>query len=439
MYDDGSLRDLYGFIGFEGIEVEAFYVKYVLPQAEKFTIKELQCHLCFIKINSTVFENLLNHLKQLCFMEKTDGRRYTASSFYDTTVELIQVMHNNDDFPTGPYVADDWRQFLVKLGLITDVTADMCVDYAESIASGKFDAATCSPALVKHISRHEKPKELFLAVRNIAFLPKEDISPDLAVLAAGVAHNDLVSYDTATDKNHAILSWTVLPILHDCAKPADENCDVILKPSVEHVQQHMINLHSVHADKLTSSTDTVIKSLQCVYSSCLAYVTNPVNPVLINDALCELFTKIPVVITDRGRFVKASKVVEKEAAWDGLEPYICKIPLEFGAQSPILRRLGMTDRVTLEQVVTSLSDLHKTSAGEVLGPNQAKTAMMLSFKLFRLLEHTDDAQVAISELHLLTQQKTMRVSNEVFIVDNNSVAKQPFAQSLPLIATSESR
>ena len=195
------LSELYKFLELEGMSSIKVYVKFVLKCFQNLNVKAKLAHLRYLRdfISSTSSpkmekeeaekKQLLEHLKVLKFIPAADGSLKTASSFYDPHNEVFFTMLSQDSFPPKPFNSDEWLPFLEKIGLITVVSQDHFLKFADQVACEAETERTNntyrkSEVLVYHlISRPNVVDEgLLHRVRDIPFVAADPVKESLQAL-----------------------------------------------------------------------------------------------------------------------------------------------------------------------------------------------------------------------------------------------------------------
>ncbi|CAC5394478.1 unnamed protein product [Mytilus coruscus] len=127
-----ELWQLYKIINCNIINVGDWYSKYILPN---FKIVEDDYHMFYLNyINDNLLEysNVVSALKLVPFIR--NGQFISrAEAYFNPDQPLFKILCNNTDFPPSPFDDIKWRKFLVKAGLVSEVSESALLHFARMI------------------------------------------------------------------------------------------------------------------------------------------------------------------------------------------------------------------------------------------------------------------------------------------------------------------
>ena len=241
-----SLQNLFDYLGCATIGVRDVYCQFILQHFEYLSPEARMVHL------QHIFQQYIKHgtsgsdfteedkevfmesLKDLNFIEDREGGLQSASEYYDPENVLFRVMLPEEKLPPRAgtlFKESDWLTFLRKLGLKSEVTKEMTLEFAQKVAyEGKdtqsASALTKSKVLTEHLltmQTPEKPK-ILEDVAEIKFIAPEPVSQKLSNMYSqygdiGNGKLAYVSFKDSVSKDHEKLIWTQCSVLPTWADP----------------------------------------------------------------------------------------------------------------------------------------------------------------------------------------------------------------------------
>jgi len=396
--EDGYLRDLYTCIGLKLHCDSPAYCQVILKNFGDLQPQQREVHLEFLK-RKVLFEYpvdsaLLHLLHETKIIEK-NGILSLARDFCDPEVELFKETFSEEEFPPDPYNTDDWLRFLRKIGLVSEVSADIFCSLTENISRVQEKACRRkeSEALVKHLSTSEQLKndqDFLKRLSKIPFLVAEEIDSKLCKIFPPKSGNDLLCFKGAmaySDEN-IITTWTVKRILPQCT--AELECeDVCDQLGIVEVQSRVIaeNLVNVSQSKLLNDIAkgikqypkdqgetfrTIFKAAYESFSDCR------------DEDVISMLKRQPIILV-KSRLLSVPKKVTQEQELD-MPPYLFSLPPKLAVYAEFFEQVGMCRKPTFQQLVCVLSDMNSDAEGRPLNPNEIQNAYKVVEKLIKIVE-----------------------------------------------------
>ncbi len=245
-----SLQALYDYLGCATIGVTDVYCQFILQHFEYLSPEARMVHLQHVYqqyIKNSAAESdfgeedkeaFMDALKNLNFIEDKQGELHAASDYYDPENVLFRVMLPEEKLPPRAgtlFKESDWLTFLRKLGLRSDVTKEMTVEFAQTVASEGKDvqsasALTKSKVLTQHLLNMQTPEKtkILADVAEIQFIAPEPVSKDLSSMHpqygdVGNGKLEYVAFKDSISKEHEKLMWTRASVLPTWADPMKQH------------------------------------------------------------------------------------------------------------------------------------------------------------------------------------------------------------------------
>ena len=375
------LSDLYEFLEVKSLTSFEVYTNFVLKSFQYLSLEGTLTHLLYIR--DFIFyargmeresernqkAKLFEYLKNLEVIPTTDGTLKTACSFYDPENEVFRAMLSENSFPPKPFDSDEWLPFLKEIGLVHDVSQEKFLEFAYQVEGEARTARTedtyqKSKILVNHLmSRPNVVSEgLLPLVRDIAFVAAYPVDGRLQALfpafkETGSGEIPLIAFSGAVVNNHEKIVWTEAHLLPRWADPMNDlyhfadqvlhdlvsQLQLLTKPSVELVVSHCQTICN-HLGSDNSERDGQSSTIMEVMHSIYSFLQQ--NAMKHSQAKM-LLQRTRCILVDKGtRFIFPRQAVMEMYESLEIEPFLYRIPPEFGMFQPLFEFLECSKNVT---------------------------------------------------------------------------------------------
>ena len=468
--EDEKLEALYEYIGCVFKEVEEFYVEFVFKQFNLMSNEGRLVHLEFLrniisKKDSRVnVSRLVMELRQIQFIEDTEGNLHVASFYYDPHVELFQHHAEPEFLPQEPFNTREWREFLVKLGMISKPTMQHFVEFCTNLATiGKCPLA---PELQQNIQKKAQvivkflfseqfpPFAILNAIKDIKFLPSQQVGNERLSLCNQLGFEDgkypLVCFNGSAFENEADYVWSCVPLIpqqfhpdrflphyikigdktkywddrQQCVKDILQKLGVMFPVKIHIIAKHVNNVcRSVETKHWTleevSDRKKLYESLKNVLTKIFGYLAD--NWFESNNHFGGLRI-IPVKRNETVYFVKASQIVTnnmKES--EEIIPYLFRIPNCFGPHTELFLKMGSVEDASADTFARVLKSIHDEANDEKLGPNEIIAVAECFKRLCDLVPVPKKLDLREKELYLLGEDEKLYESSLLLWNDQPSL------------------
>ena len=431
--------DLYEFLGFHQLSPANAYLKFILKCFQHLSLEGKLAHLRYLQ--GLVFtasvpgkeheviekEQLLDYLKEVPFIPAVDGFWKTASSFYDPRNEVFRTMLSADSFPPEIFNTNEWLQFLEKIGLITDVSQEDFVRFALQVANEAESARTeetykKSEVLVHNLISWPNvvEKGLLTRVRSIPFVASEPVRESLEALCPpyGEMTNGkipFIPFSGAVPVDYEEIVWTKAYLLPAWADPRfsyraiASGCphkktekylesflaqlNVIKEPTIRLVISHCQTVSGIR-DLSDKNPSTVIRVMERIYTFLQQKAASELDlNIMLQSTRC--------ILVERGkRFILPKQVVLELFDHLEIEPFLYRVPPEFGKFQSLFKLLGCSKTVTSAHYAMVLELLQKKCQEAKLHPNEILVCCKAVRGLFNSLQDDDESVETLPKLYL---------------------------------------
>ena len=445
--EDEMLAELYRFLGCQYLEIEEFYSQFVFEQFDQMTNDGRIAHLKFLRDEITKKKEhkdyprlknvsvLMNRLREVPFIEVSstedpDTKELRkASSFYDPHTNVFRALVPEKFLPPEPFNEEEWRVFLVELGMITKVTEKHMVEFCTILAKlGRSNSPLPQKVhdgirervrvLVRYLfSEPYIPDTMLTAIKDIKFLPPYHVCKDKSDVCqqAGMSHGSpqLRCFSGSAFETEEDYAWSRVPLLPqafhpDCHLPTwiEEGSDMKFwngrKYQMEHILHTLgvvyfvpVDMIAEHSDNMCRSVekkltemkmDTKVNHVQVqakIYDTLLTVLTNIFDLLKgQKQAIGHSFGNlriIPAKQGDRIYFIKGSQIVTQIDKRRAIIPYLFSMPMDFGRYEDLFLKIGSVQEATADTLARVLKQIYHETKDEVLHANE-KVAVMCCYK-----------------------------------------------------------
>ena len=443
-----NLNQLYTALGIRvDCSASQFYISYILPNFSSFS---QECQIEFLaNIKDT---NMTDELKEKliftkCIPDQSRNLR-VASSFFNPYDELFKVMlkSNPDVFPAAPFNEKQWIVFLIKIGLKKNCDERQFITFAKNVAESSQNLSeydeniiTQSHALVKYLKRFEHSKDgSFHAISQIEFIFPDKVESELTSLHAQY-HVDgkleFVSYRESVPWKYRNLVWTSAKLLPDWAYPKHEprlvsTLGIPSKPPLEPVLEHVKIISKCSSEIFMSDSgspenaNNIIKVFKDVYDFLKGIVQNCTKQPLFSNCSQECvkigkcLTSVPCILLSKEQcLVTGERLSFDQDVKEKLEPHFYVLPREYYEYEHLLKRLGVTEKITPLQMANVLQSIKGSCTKDTMNSKEEEKACFATSALFKsLLDDATEVESRLSnceELMLPSMKKRLVQSNKL--------------------------
>ena len=445
---DKGLEPMYSALGCVSVTGLEVYCQFILQHFEMISYKAQMIHLHHLYkrylnagyVSESDKDRLLNCCKKLYFLEDQHGNSQDlrcASDFFDPGIKLFLTMKSHELPPRAqiPFRESEWLILLRMMGLQTQVTSEMCLEFASHIAhlgkdSGNKSTQEKSKALIQHLFKMNDAvnrDQILTNVAHVPFVQPEKATDDLRYVYN--QHGDLgdgklpyVCFKNSYSMDYEKLVWTSASLLPSWADPSKElsQQDVACaqkclgmhaRPPLELVVQHLRTLcsHIMANINCLPEWGVLIHLFKPIYLYLQEYMAN-------SSELLQGLDDLPCVLVqgqmpfNRARFTVLNLGHEEE-----ISPYLLRVPAELGECHELFLKLGAQDHVTVDQYAGVLECLHKKVPNGVLLANELRVAYKAIKGLADTLLKKEKTSVQSQSLYLPDEKGQLReVSQLVF-------------------------
>ena len=433
------------FLGCEELSIIPVYCRFICDRFAEMSEAARMKHISFLRdkfrfwntwTEQQELQVLIDKLMTCAFIPANNGL-HTANTFYDDNVEIFRVM--GEPFPEAPFNAPDWKEFLIRVGLITEVSDNKYIEYAETIsADAKIkrseSTARKSLALVKHILEHKPSQCVLKKIRVIKFIEAKLIPKDLESICKQYGHHDgkpidyICFQDSVPEKLQDIV-WSKAHILPAWADPFEEThlsdrnladeLGIQSTPSVRLVAEHCKHICSTLSPKrhLSIINDDIASRLKITMTNIYDYLqkkalNSSVVRDILGDTCCAFVKDFKIVITPK-------QMVKKINDEDEILHYLHGIPDQIIKFIDLFNYLGMGNKVTLNQYADVFKMIWEDSQGKTLHPNELENTKQALEGFCDLLDK-QEVDISVTDLFLpgyagKNDIRLMKTSSLVFL------------------------
>ena len=463
------LLPLYKFLEFKCVSAVDFYCKVILQNMEIFSSTARFTHLKHIREvilprlsqeGKSDEQKLLGCLSKTAFVPFTDGSLKRASFFYKPGHEVFSVLLPKDMFPPEPFNTPEWLQFLMKIGLTCEVSADLFLEFAIEIEregeTQKNDVTyKKSKVLVKHLfSRKNLVEEgLLHSICDIRFIATDPVGAELRAIHPQFGEGrdgqiPYIAFKSSLLPEHSKAAWTTASILPQWANPREyvylmefkgwknehalcnaviSDLHILTEPTMNQVVFHCQNVCSRLAkeNEVDATYDQRVTRTSVMLRIYSFLQKNSPSSTFAKERLDDT----PCILVQEGqRFVFAKQVVIELYESLEIKPFLYRMPNELSRFSKLFEYLGCSPSVTPSNYVMVLDMLHKQCQDESLHVNEVNCALRAVKGLMETMQDSPDAAQVISSLYL-----PATCSYSACLDDNNGRLKVALMKATELI------
>ena len=409
---DKELEPMYSALGCASMTGLEVYCQFILQHFEMISYNAQLIHLHHLykrylqtcpdaQVSDSDKDRLLNCCKKLYFLEDQHGNFQDlkcASDFFDPEIKLFLTMKSHELPPRakGPFLETEWLTLLRMMGLQTQVTSEMCLEFASHIAHlgkdpGNVSTQEKSKALIQHLFKMKDAgsrDKILTDVAHLSFVQPEKASLDLCLVYhqhgdQGDGKLPYVCFKNSYSMDYEKLVWTSPSLLPSWADPSKQH--YLKAQDVTHIQK-CLGMHAqppleLVVQHLRTLCRHIMANLECLPDfDVLIHLFKPVYLYLQehmadNSGLLQGLDDLPcVLVQGRMPFIKAHFTVLNLGRGEEISEYLLRVPAELGECHTLFLKLGAQDHVTVDQYAGVLECLHDKVPNDVLLPNELRVA-----------------------------------------------------------------
>ena len=452
-----TLNKLYEFVGCVSLTRVEVYCSFILIQEhfEMMTEEGRNIHISYIrdtllpnlesnKENEHARKALVEKLMALRFIPGPTKELHEACEFYDPSHPVFQAMKKEEHFPPAQFMDKEWLDFLRKIGMVNEVTVDMFLEFANTVAvdatrnPGDKETACQSKVLVEHLVEEFKKERsewhegnFVRTISKVNFIVPHRVDRCLRKLHPQfnemkvdeellyARYQDSIICGRIVDR----LMWSSSVLIPAWAEPKGgnkhwlmESLGVSKTPTVDAVLDHLITLCK-HLDgeinSKSSQTELVFDVLRNIYNFLNGHKSE-------HEAMKERLDSIKFLALEDGvHFVHARQVAVDILPEDEIYPYLFKFPLDFGEYADLFVNLGVNKKATAEQYAQVLEEIHTEIEGEKMHPEEMHMAVKAFIGLVEKTTEEPECLARCLQIFLPSRDKRLLRSNE--LIFNNDI------------------
>ena len=396
-----ELKSIYKIITLTTENDTNVYCNLILEHFDELQPEDRVVHLSYLNEKYMKLDKLepvlLEKLKNTRIIEK-NGELLYAKDFYDPDIKLFNVMLMESDFPPKNLRSVSWLHFLRLIGLISTVSADLFCKFATEISQmqDKEGGRRKSRALIEYLQESEDLKidsQFLKLLSSIPFLVADKLNMKLSKIHPGKNEEGMLCFNGSalhSDRN-IMLSWTVENTIPSYASksPIHSNLpynSLFAKRDVS-INSVARNIENISKSGLLRSVAEGVKA----YPKCekfegvinTAYEYLHKRQQLEDDDAISILCTIPLVLVN-GNMISIARKVTMEKEFD-IPPYLFSMNESLGKFVDLFKKMGMSERPTIHQLIKVLDGLFSASNGNPLGPNEANNCLKVILRLMDLI------------------------------------------------------
>ena len=438
-----DLDRLYKALGIKvDCDIPKLFITYVLPNFSCFTSECQKEFLANIKGLSAyhMTDELIEKLKcTKCIPDQTDNLRL-PSSYFNPHNELFKVMFKQEGnaFPKAPFSEQNWISFLVQIGMKKNCDEQQFIKFAREVQnSARYisdydqNIVTQSKSLVTYLLQSGTNWNCSI-ISEIQFIIPEEVEEELSFYHAQYCVDgklEFVSYGDSIRWKDRHLVWTSAKLLPSWACPRNYNfCSSLgipSKPPLESVAKH-VKIISKCASELVKSEHPLNKIIEVfgkVYDflegltqKCAKEPTpSCCNPDCLK--IGNLLESVACILLSKERQLVKGEGLSFEDTHGKLKPHFHVVPREYFQYEHLLKRLGVTEKLSALQMSHVLESIKDSCAEDTMNPREEEKACFATSVLFKSL-HGDATEVEsrlsnCKDLYLPSMKNRLVKSNEL--------------------------
>ncbi|XP_033645532.1 LOW QUALITY PROTEIN: sacsin-like [Asterias rubens] len=465
LHPSRHLNLIHSKLGISPITHADVYLKFILPSFNQLTMDSKVLHLKNIEhkvmrgASSGERKAIIKTLSQISFIPDREGTLRTVEYFFDPDNAIFKAMVDPNKFL--PEKMRHLTLFLSRLGLHTEVTQVLFVEFARTIESDAKavtngtklkELCEASRLLTAELRCNKRLNDAsFLrGVSKIKFIPSVPIKQELIDIHPAVSDGQelrpFLAYRGSMPERYVELVWSVAKLLPRWSIPSDTHIDggvlmhdclgiqnkVVIEKALSHTQQvccRMVEKNAIHKE------DTLPLKVRDTFKKVMSMICKYLQDNITDhgEELQRRLHHTALCLVDNGKvLIRADQMVfdMMDQEEESLRPYLYKAPRELSEFDALYKLLGAERNCTFDQLAGVLSTIKTECKDEILDPNEIKSALGAVTALFTLLENTKGkCKITVTELYLPSSNNLLRKASNLYYADPHLMDKMKLAST----------
>ena len=447
------LDEVYRFLEFTFTNTIDIYLNHLLKTWQHLPANAMGRHLEYMRdvlLRKGVGQNydekqlwLIEALKRTAVIPR-NNELLTASVFFSPTNNVFKMFHSNgDDFPPAEFSGPKWTKFLEIIGIKTEVTSDMFIQYAleicrdgsRNITEGlEKKSVALLECLFENILKWDT--DTCNRISQIKFIIPYSAQTRFTEIHKQYTENQmLICFAGSISNRHEDLTWTSLPLLQNEADPYSKHYDrvdkVKQKADLLHIH-HKPTLDSVvlHCQNVCDSlkvclSDRILRDRICSWvptfmEKLYRYLQSNGIP---SDIKQRLYHTPVVFLPGRKALVPAYQTVITILPNQEIWPYLVKVPTRYGQFSDLFTNLGASESPHYMLYMQVLAQIKREIGDAVMDARYMAVWLAITSAVNNLFNNINpstkkDSLPEDTVLYLPTRGRQLVASSSVTVSDN---------------------
>ncbi|XP_074651417.1 sacsin-like isoform X2 [Tubulanus polymorphus] len=351
---------------------------------------------------------------------------------------VFRVMHTNDDLLHESFVQHEWISFVKKIGLRCSVSQEELLTYAKTIEchgrtvllvagpghlykediDSRYSVKDKAKAIVENIfARDDLSEQTIDELKEIKFIP---INYGIMwKLCPQTDPKSLISFSGSVAYINMPLCWSCMNVLPVWATPKNTmstTLGVHKNPPQSMILAHCKNMCQHLADGNKHEVcSRYSKELERIMMDIYCHLEGYENLEQLKHVQCVFMGG------DSNYFVYPRQVVINISEKDQIIPYLLRRPVYCASFESLLKKIGVSEDVTMLHYANVLTDIETLYGDKVLNDNDFNRAIKASVQFYELIHveynyenRTDNTK---NDYTLLINGATLRKSSQIYYID----------------------
>ncbi|XP_078326289.1 sacsin-like isoform X3 [Crassostrea virginica] len=454
---NGVSLEFFGYLGCIIPTTAELYINHILPNFNNLPTTSILRHLMFIK--NIVIQDLkyypddvkqqnlsrLDHLlKNIAFIPVNENRLAKACEFFNPHKDIFKIKNQlckQSEIPPSPFDEEEWEEFLVHSGMISEMTPKIFADFANRLErlgslhglTQEVKANSCRMVNILFTDKAlNENTDWFHMIQYVKFLIPHQISDIFYTLVPQVRkEKGLICFSDSTLPSNHLLVWTVMGIvsediaymMRNIGWKAAKLLGFQEYPPLQYVLDHtrmLCLVLSKNFDEMCLKNKDTERAVTKVMTRIYEYLQRERDFTSV-----DFLKQVPFIyINDRALFVLPEQVVLDMNTHEEIPPYLCKMPMHFGQFYSLFKRHGAEEILTSGHLANVLCKIWKKSNGKTLEPNEMDSTKKAVKSLFSKLQTEKTSGLNFSNLYLPSKSKRLVLSSSLVFIDDKLLEKR---------------
>ncbi|XP_052698442.1 sacsin-like [Crassostrea angulata] len=398
------------------------YVELILPSFHKIPEEKRMIHIKYIRDtllrHSLEYESeqkrLINVLKKVPFIRQSDGSYKLASCYLSPFNSFMTVMcEDQSRFPPEPFCSWDWKTFMTLVGMQTEVTADLFLEFAlQQQSDGRHglsdDLKEKSKCLVRYLLQSPQlhSSDFLQQVSKIKFIVPCEIKSAYTDICPHPTNetNYLIAFNGSIHSCYLVTAWTQHRVLPYWVNHIDSDLKLsklgVKEPSAESIITHIQTVCRRLGELSEKSLQKIgVDQISQIMEKFYEYASDEKMTMKI-----QAFQNIPFVfLSDFPRLFPCTRFVLQLEEEYKMTPYLMPVPDKLFGFFKLFEHLGATRKVSPKTFANVLKQIH--SNNDELDPNELKAAQKAMKLFFQSLDLSPENILGDDDLFFLSRSR----------------------------------